>query len=137
MGAKVVLEQAQLVGMAGAAATALVAEMTKESWASMRSLAARFFRRGGQEEEERQLARLDADQEQAAALDQAALRERWNRRLLTLVEDFPEAAEDLAAMARRKPEDQQSGVNQSAENNTGSVIQIGRDNSGSLNTEQR
>jgi hypothetical protein len=131
------LEQAQLVGMAGAAAAALVAEMTKESWASMRSLAARFFRRGGQEEEERQLARLDADQMQAATLDQAALRERWNRRLLTLVEDFPEAADDLAAMARRKPEEQQSGVNQSAENNTGSVIQIGRDNSGSLNTERR
>ncbi|MYU48397.1 hypothetical protein GTV15_20665 [Streptomyces sp. SID7803] len=66
------------------------------------------------------------------------LRERWNRRLLTLVEDFPpEAADDLAAMARRKPEEQQSGVSQSAENNTGSVIQIGRDNSGSLNTERR
>ncbi|WP_158786571.1 hypothetical protein [Streptomyces sp. NRRL F-5065] len=131
------LEQAQLVGLAGAAAAALVAEMTKESWASMRSLAARFFRRGGQEEEERQLARLDADQAQAATLDQAALRERWNRRLLTLVEDFPEAGEELAAMARRKQEEPQSGVNQSAENNTGSVIQIGRDNSGSLNTERR
>ncbi|MER8267995.1 hypothetical protein ABT007_27785 [Streptomyces griseus] len=131
------LEQAQLVGMAGAAAAALVAEMTKEGWTSMRSLAARFFRRGGQEEEERQLARLDADQVRAATLDQAALRERWNRRLLTLVEDFPEAADDLAAMARRNPEEQQSGVNQSAENNTGSVIQIGRDNSGSLNTERR
>ncbi len=137
MGARVVLEQAQLVGLAGAAAAALVAEMTKESWASMRSLAARFFRRGGQEEEERQLARLDADQAQAATLDQAALRERWNRRLLTLVEDFPEAGEELAAMARRKQEEPQSGVNQSAENNTGSVIQIGRDNSGSLNTERR
>ncbi|MEU9230764.1 hypothetical protein AB0D40_41425 [Streptomyces massasporeus] len=131
------MEQAQLVGLAGAAAAALVAEMTKESWASMRSLAARFFRRGGQEEEERQLARLDADQVQAATLNQAALRERWNRRLLTLVEDIPEAAEELAAMARRKTEEPQSGVNQSAENNTGSVIQIGRDNSGSLNTERR
>ncbi|MER6775213.1 hypothetical protein ABT389_36450 [Streptomyces bacillaris] len=130
------LDQAQLVGMAGAAAAALVAEMTKESWASMRSLAARFFRRGGQEEEERQLARLDADQVQAATVDQAALRERWNRRLLTLVEDFPEAADDLAAMARRNPDGEQSGVSQSAENNTGSVIQIGRDNSGSLNTER-
>ncbi|POG44956.1 hypothetical protein BV881_24290 [Streptomyces sp. ZL-24] len=137
MGARAVLDQAQLVGMAGAAAAALVAEMTKESWASMRSLAARFFRRGGQEEEERQLARLDADQVQAATVDQAALRERWSRRLLTLVEDFPEAADDLAAMARRNPEEQQSGVSQSAENNTGSVIQIGRDNSGSLNTERR
>lgn len=137
MGARAVLDQAQLVGMAGAAAAALVAEMTKESWASMRSLAARFFRRGGQEEEERQLARLDADQVQAATVDQAALRERWNRRLLTLVEDFPEAADDLAAMARRKPDGEQSGVSQSAENNTGSVIQIGRDNSGSLNTERR
>ncbi|MDN3060770.1 hypothetical protein PH213_40930 [Streptomyces sp. SRF1] len=131
------LEQAQLVGLAGAAAAALVAEMTKESWASMRCLAARLFRRGGPEEEERQLARLDADQVQAATLDQAALRERWNRRLLTLVEDFPEAAEELAAMARRKPQEPQSGVNQTAENNTGSVIQIGRDNSGSLNTERR
>jgi hypothetical protein len=40
-------------------------------------------------------------------------------------------------MARRMPEEQQGGVNQSAENNTGSVIQIGRDNSGGLNTERR
>ncbi|MFJ8275574.1 hypothetical protein ACIQ8G_35780 [Streptomyces sp. NPDC094154] len=111
--------------------------MAKDSWASMRDLAAQFFRHGGREEEERQLARLDADQGQAATLDRAALRERWNRRLLTLVEDFPEAAEDLAAMARRKPEEPQTGVNQTAENNTGSVIQIGRDNSGSLNTERR
>ncbi|MET9497464.1 hypothetical protein [Streptomyces sp. NPDC006552] len=131
------LEQAQLVVMAGAAATALVAEMTKDSWASMRSLAARLFRHGGAEEEERQLARLTADQAQAATSDRAVLQDRWSRRLLTLVEDFPEAAEELAEMARRKPDEPQTGVNQTAENNTGSVIQIGRDNSGSLNTEKR
>ncbi|MGW4823597.1 hypothetical protein ACWEP4_32775 [Streptomyces sp. NPDC004227] len=131
------LDQAKLVALAGTAAAALVAEMAKDSWASMRSLAAQFFRHGGREEEERQLARLNADQAQAATLDRAALQERWNRRLLTLVEDFPQAAEDLAAMARRKPEEPQTGVNQTAENNTGSVIQIGRDNSGSLNTERR
>ncbi|MFJ2567286.1 hypothetical protein ACIO02_30915 [Streptomyces sp. NPDC087568] len=41
--------------------------MAKDSWASMRDLAAQFFRHGGREEEERQLARLDADQGQAVA----------------------------------------------------------------------
>ncbi|MCX5184350.1 hypothetical protein [Streptomyces sp. NBC_00268] len=131
------MEHGQLVAAATAAAAALVGEMAKDTWASVRSLAARLFRHAGPEEEERQLTRLDTDQAQAAALDPAVLRDRWSRRLLTLVEDFPEAAETLAELASRRQEDPQPGVNQSASNNTGSVIQIGRDNSGSLNTERR
>ncbi|MEU9763957.1 hypothetical protein AB0D98_30490 [Streptomyces sp. NPDC047987] len=134
---RAVLEQAQLVGLAGAAAAALVAEMAKDSWTSMRSMADRFFRHGGQEQKDHQLERLDADRVQVATLDHAVLQEKWSRRLLTLVEDFPEAAEDLAAMARRKPEEPQAGVNQTAEHNTGPVIQIGRDNSGGINTERK
>jgi hypothetical protein len=130
-------EHAQLVAIAAAAAAALVAEMAKDGWSSMRTGAARLFRHGGAEEEERQLARLDADQAQADTLDRAVLEDRWQRRLLTLVEDFPDAAEDLAVLASRHQDDEQTAVHQSATGNKGPVIQVGRDNFGGLNTERR
>ncbi|MFJ6505473.1 hypothetical protein [Streptomyces sp. NPDC091879] len=128
------MEQAQLVATATAAATVLIGEMVKDSWGAARSLTARLFRHAGTDEEGRQLVRLDADQAQAATLDAGVLRDRWQRRLLTLVEDYPQAAETLVELARRQPDEPMEGVSQSAANNKGSVIQIGRDNSGSLNT---
>ncbi|NWF25014.1 hypothetical protein HW130_01850 [Streptomyces sp. PKU-EA00015] len=127
-------EQVQLVAVAGAAAAALVGEMVKDSWSSMRAAAARVFRRGGEVEEQRQLNRLDADQAQIDILDPDELRDRWQRRLITLVEDFPEAAEDLAVLASRHRDEQNGSVNQQATGNSGSVIQVGRDNFGGLNT---
>ncbi|MGW9075288.1 hypothetical protein [Streptomyces kronopolitis] len=127
-------EHAQLVAVAGAAAAALVAEMAKDSWTAVRSAAARLFRHGGEAEEQRQLGRLDADQAQLDTLDQAEVRDRWQRRLLTLVEDFPEAERDLAVLASRTSDDQRRGGNQTATGNTGPVIQVGRDNFGGLNT---
>ncbi|MZE79355.1 hypothetical protein [Streptomyces xinghaiensis] len=127
-------EQTQLVAVAGAAAAALVAEMIKDSWTSARAAAARLFRHGGEAEEQRQLSRLDADQAQANNLDVAELQDRWQRRLITLVEDFPEAASDLAALASRRTDEQTGVVNQGVTGNSGSVIQVGRDNLGDLNT---
>ncbi|MGK5497565.1 hypothetical protein [Streptomyces sp. URMC 125] len=126
-------EHAQLVAVAGAAAAALVAEMVKSSWSSVRAAAARVFRHGGEAEKERQLNRLDADQAQADSLDPVELRDRWQRRLITLVEDFPEAADDLAALASLHTEEQTGAVHQSVTGNSGSVIQVGRDNFGGLN----
>ncbi|MBW1595958.1 hypothetical protein [Streptomyces sp. JJ38] len=130
-------ENAQLWAVAGAAAAALAMEMTKETWAGMRKIAARFFRHGGEVEEQRQLARLDADQVQAESLDQGELRDRWRRRLMTLVEDYPDAVDDLKALASRHSEDEHRSGGQSAIGNTGPVIQVGRDNFGGLNTEGR
>ncbi|MEV5744231.1 hypothetical protein AB0L30_29595 [Microbispora rosea] len=125
-----VAEQAELVAIAGAAAAALVGEMVKDSWSSMRAAVARFFRHGGEAEEQRQLSRLDADQAQIDTLDATELRERWQRRFITLAEDFPEAAEDLAAIAAHYKNEQSGRVNQNAAGNKGPVIQVGRDNSG-------
>ncbi|MCX5278150.1 hypothetical protein [Streptomyces virginiae] len=130
-------EHAQLVAVAAAAAAALVTEMVKDSWSSMRAAAARFFGHAGEPEAGRQLARLDADQAQVEALDPALLEERWQRRFMTLMEDFPDAAGDLAVLASRRENAEQTGVNQSATGNTGPVIQVGRDNFGGLNTEGR
>ncbi|MER5853963.1 hypothetical protein ABT126_45730 [Streptomyces sp. NPDC002012] len=84
-------EQAQFVAAAAAAAAALVAEMTKDGWAAARDVVARAFRRGGEQMEEQQLARLDADQREAQTTERSVLLDRWQRRLLTLVEDYPEA----------------------------------------------
>ncbi|WP_433371752.1 hypothetical protein [Streptosporangium sp. CA-115845] len=128
------IEHAELIALATAAATALVSEMVKDGWTSARATAARIFRHGGESEEQRQLERLDADQAQVDTIDGTELRNRWQRRLITLVEDFPEATKDLEALASHYKNDQSGGVNQNAAGNTGPVIQIGRDNSGSLNT---
>ncbi|MEV7357513.1 hypothetical protein [Kitasatospora sp. NPDC091276] len=130
-------EEVQLAAVASAAAVALVTEMVKDSWAGARELAMRLFHRAGQTEEERQLARLDADQAQIGELDRTEVEERWRRRLLTLAEDYPEAAKDLALLASRASESPLTGISQTATGNSGPVIQVGRDNFGSLNTERR
>jgi FMN phosphatase YigB (HAD superfamily) len=123
-----------LAAVATAASGALVAEMTKAGWGSVRRLAARIFRRAGEEEEARQLRRLDADQAQIDSLDQGEVEERWRRRLLTLAEDYPEVLDDLKQLASRTPADRQGGVTQSATGNSGPVIQVGGDNFGELHT---
>lgn len=130
-------EHAELVSLAGAAASALVAEMVKEGWSSIRAAAARIFRHAGEAEQQRQLSRLDADQEKSATTDQTELRDRWQRRLITLVEDFPEAADDLAALAGHYRDEQSGNVNQRAIGNSGPVIQVGRDNFGGFNTGRK
>lgn len=130
-------EQAQLVAVAGAAAAALVAEMVKGSWSAARVAVTRAFRRAGEEESKRQLSRLDADHARADTLDSSVLRDRWQRRLLTLIEDYPEAADDLAALANLHSDEPSAGVSQTATGNSGPVIQVGRDNFGGLNTGGR
>ncbi|WP_164492547.1 hypothetical protein [Streptomyces sp. CNQ-509] len=127
-------DDARLVTVATAAAAVLVADMIKAGWSSTRKLAARIFRHGGEAEERRQLDRLDADQEQAGTIDPAVLRDRWQRRLITLVEDFPDAAADLSELAGRGPAGKPGAVTQTATGNTGPTVQIGRDNVGQVDT---
>jgi translation initiation factor 1 (eIF-1/SUI1) len=129
-----VIEHAELIALASAAATALVSEMVRDGWASARAAAARIFRHGGEEEERRQLERLDSDQAQVDTLNGVDLQNRWQRRFITLVEDFPEAAKDLASLASRHSTEQPGGISQNATGNTAPVIQVGRDNHGNLNT---
>ncbi|GAA3520720.1 hypothetical protein [Actinocatenispora rupis] len=125
--------EVQLAPLASAAAVALVTEMAKAGWAGVRELANRLFRRAGEQEQARQLARLDADSAQIGVLDRAEVEERWRRRLLTLAEDYPEVIEDLSLLASRVTKDQDSAVHQTANGNIGPVIQVGRDNSGEIN----
>ncbi|NJP98657.1 hypothetical protein HCN51_56150 [Nonomuraea sp. FMUSA5-5] len=132
-GTEVISEHAELVAIAGAAAAALVGEMLKDGWSAMRDATIRLFRHAGEAEQQRQTTRLDADREQLDSLDEAALRDRWQRRFITLVEDFPEALKDLAAIASQNQSDQSGTTNQNATGNTGPVVQIGRDNFGGLN----
>jgi dihydroneopterin aldolase len=74
---------------------------------------------------------------QVPDLDLAEIEDRWKRRLLTLVEDYPEAKKELAELASRQPRGENYGVTQNVTGNTGSVIQVGRDNFGGINTEGR
>jgi len=132
-----VSEHAELIALASNAASALVAEMTKESWSSIRAAAARIFRHAGDEAQKRQLGRLDADRENVETIDQGELRDRWQRRLITLVEDFPEATNDLAVLAADYRDEQSGNVNQKATGVSGTVIQVGRDNFGGFNTGRK
>ncbi|MFC5182515.1 hypothetical protein [Actinomadura harenae] len=124
-------DQTDLVAMASAAAAALVAEMTKDAWATMRAAAARLFGHGGKDEQERHVRRMDADHAQVAELSESDLVDRWKRRFLTLVEDYPDAIPELAALAASNSKEPFS-LNQNAVGNQGPVIQIGRDNSGGI-----
>ncbi|MCU4749462.1 MULTISPECIES: hypothetical protein [Streptomyces] len=130
-------EEVSLAVLSGAAAAALVTEMVQDSWSSMRDLVARFFRHGGEVEERRQMARLESDRAQVAQTDSRELEDRWRRRMLTLAEDFDDARQDLRAIAARLPDAPASTAGQVATNTSGSVIQIGGNNWGSLQTERR
>jgi hypothetical protein len=56
---------------------------------------------------------------------------------MTLLEDHPTAVQELEALADRRQGARPTGVSQSATGNTGPVIQVGGDNSGGLNIEER
>ncbi|WP_157518975.1 hypothetical protein [Herbidospora mongoliensis] len=130
-------EQAEMIAIVGAAAAALVAEMAKDSWGSIREIAVRLFGRGGAVEEQRQLERLDSDRNNLETLSEDEIRERWRRRFITLLEDHPEALADLKLLSTYQLERPAASTNQSASHNSGPVIQIGRDNSGDLSAGGR
>lgn len=83
------------------------------------------------------MARLESDRAQVAQTDSRELEDRWRRRMLTLAEDFDDARQDLRAIAARLPDAPASTAGQVATNTSGSVIQIGGNNWGSLQTERR
>jgi hypothetical protein len=127
----------ELTSMAVSAAAVLVGQMAQDGWAAVRGTVARLFGRAGDAEAERQLALLDNDRDNLPATGPGVLQERWARRLTTLAEDYPDVADELAALAARLDETESAAINQAAHGNSGPVVQIGGDNHGGISLEGR
>jgi hypothetical protein len=91
--------------LVAAAASALVGAMTTDAWGAAKEGFARVFTRGGKRQAELAEMRLTAAErqlEQAAADDRSRLREElaaaWQVRLRDLLEESPDAADELQAI---------------------------------------
>lgn len=96
---------AELVELAGAAATSLVKAAATEAWGPAKAGFLKLFRRGGHPDvAERRLDATSGEIEKAAAADRehvrGALATSWQTRLADLLEEHPEAAEELRLLVR-------------------------------------
>jgi hypothetical protein len=98
----------QLEPLLNASAAALVGAMASDAWQAAKSGFTRLFGRGDQRREELAGARLDAAATQVAQVndnDRERVRQEllpvWQVRLRDLVEEYPEAVEELRALTDR------------------------------------
>ncbi|WP_121841050.1 hypothetical protein [Streptomyces sp. S5] len=112
-------------------ASAVVAEMAKGGWATLRGALARFFRRDGEPTVERQLELLDTAERtlaEAAEEDRDEVRGRLERRLVVqlaaYLDRYPNMSEELAALLPTAQDGPLDGEGRSltAQNNTYSQI---------------
>lgn len=97
-----------IAGAAAAGGTALIGAVATDVWEAARQGVVKLFGRGGQRRAELVAGRLDQD---AAAIEAAGPGERdqvrarllpgWQARLADLLEEFPDAREELDAWAQR------------------------------------
>ncbi|MFG3247818.1 hypothetical protein [Streptomyces sp. NPDC048187] len=97
-----------IMQIAGVGAAALVTEMTRSSWDSMRDAVARFFRRGGEERAEQELRLIDTARQRLVDNPESGrgpVEERLHRALAIQLEAFlqayPDAAEELQVLTDR------------------------------------
>lgn len=134
------VDNLQIATLAGSAATALVSEMTKDGWKKIREIASRLFGYAGNEEAERQLQRLDSDQILALEGKTEEIEGRWNRRLVTFVEDYfdgnPKMIIELRSLIEEARDDSvDREVSIHASDIQGSNFQMGGSNNASINIE--
>ncbi|MFI8984659.1 hypothetical protein ACIG63_06140 [Streptomyces antimycoticus] len=98
----IVGEALNIMQVAGVGAGALVTEMAKSTWESMRSAVARIFRRGGEESAEQDLQLIDAARQQlldSMTAERASVEEKLRRELAMQLEVFlrknPDAVQEL------------------------------------------
>lgn len=111
-------------------ASALVAEMARGGWTSLRGTLARFFRRDGEPAVGRQMELLDTAEQtlnEAAETDREGVRRRLEQRLVlqlaAYLDRYPDMSEELAALL---PASQDSSASHApvltAQSNTNSQI---------------
>jgi hypothetical protein len=118
--------------VADVGAAALVTEMARSTWESVRDAVSRFFRWGGEEGAEQELQLIDAARERlvgSAESERGAVEARLRGELMIQLAAFlqkhPEAADELQELAARIQEaGGGSGARTSVHHNTGSQVVI-------------
>lgn len=97
-----------VAALAAAGSSALIGAVATDVWQTARAGVVNLFRRGGERRAELLVARLEADAEEieaAAVGERDEVRARvlpgWRTRLADLLEEFPEAREELTAWERQ------------------------------------
>ncbi|MFB7938800.1 hypothetical protein [Streptomyces sp. NPDC056049] len=120
-----------VMAVAVPAASAVVAEMARGGWLSLRGALARFFRRDGESSVERQLELLDAAEQtlaEAAEEGRDDLRSRLEQRLVlqlaAYLDRYPDMGEELAGLLPAPQDDAplKGAPVLTAQNNTNSQI---------------
>ncbi|MGW1712631.1 hypothetical protein [Streptomyces sp. NPDC002156] len=121
-----------IMQVAGVGAGALVTEMAKSTWESMRAGVARLFRRGGEESAEQELRLIDAARQRLAdstESDRGSVADRLQSELMIQLAAFlqkhPDAAQELQDLADQvKGADEGDGARTSVHHNTNSQVVI-------------
>lgn len=118
--------------VAGVGAGALVTEMAKSTWDSVRAAVARLFRRGGEESAEQELQLIDSSRQQL--LDSAAsergsverqLRSELEMQLVVFLRKNPDAVQELQDLIDQvKGADDRGGARTSVHHNTESMVVV-------------
>ncbi|WP_217207474.1 hypothetical protein [Streptomyces sp. AC550_RSS872] len=121
-----------IMQVAGVGAAALVTEMVKNTWESVRDSVARFFQRGGEESAEQELRLIDtarqrlvgsAEGERASVEEQ--LRSQLMIQLAAFLQKHPDTAQELQNLADQVQEaDEGSRARTSVHGNTNSQVVI-------------
>lgn len=126
-----VASELDVMAVAVPAASAVVAEMARGGWLSLRGALARFFRRDGESSVERQLELLDAAEQtlaEAAEENRDDLRSRLEQRLVlqlaAYLDRYPDMGEELAVLLPAPQDDvpPEGAPMLTAQNNTNSQI---------------
>lgn len=121
-----------IMQVAGVGAGALVAEMAKSTWESMRAGVARLFRRGGEENAAQELQLVDAARQQLVDSSEGErgsvedrLRTELMMQLAVFLRKHPDAAQELQGLVdQAKGADRGDGALTSVHHNTSSQVVI-------------
>lgn len=126
-----------LMQLATQGANALVAAMVASTWQDTRDGLRRLFGRSGESAQDRQTEMLDEDREKLTAVPsdgrpavEQELRQRWTIQLAALLQQHPEAADELLGLLEQTAASEHSSprVNLNAIGNQSSqIVQAGGD----------
>lgn len=121
-----------IVDVAGVGAAALVTEMAKSTWESVRDALARLFRRGGEESAEQELQLIDSARQQllgSAAGERGSveqqLRSELEMQLVVFLRKNPDAVQELQDLIDQvKGADDGAGARTSVHHITESMVVV-------------
>ncbi|WP_412538659.1 hypothetical protein R8Z50_22740 [Longispora sp. K20-0274] len=121
-----------ILALAAAGSTTLVQAAATDTWQFARDGFARLFGRFGERRGELVLGRLEETAAALAGLDadgaepgRLAERSAWQARLRDLLEEHPEAAEELRELIERIARAQPAGDTRASAHQTGAIVQLG------------